>query len=118
MDMASTLEVGDVIVVPEVRASHLVYVVHAEGGSDQITYESRVEATKHAIAYARHQRVSAWYGERPELGFVLLGCFRGRTGAREGSATNEPKQGDCEPATGRRTRPCLLSRCSRHCSAR
>jgi hypothetical protein len=92
MEMASTPEVGDVVVVPEARASHLVYVVHAEGGSDQIAYETRAEAAEHAIAYARHQSGSAWYGERPELGFVLLGCFRGRTGAREGSATNEPSK--------------------------
>ena len=90
--MASTLEVGDAVIVPEVRASHLVYVVHAEGGSDQISYETRAEAAEHAIAYARHRGVSAWYGDRPELGFVLLGCFRERTGARECSATNEPSK--------------------------
>jgi hypothetical protein len=95
--MASSPEVGDVVVVPEVRASHLVYVVHAEGGSDQIVYETRAEAAEHATAYARHQRVSAWYGDRPELGFVLLGCFRGRTGAREGSATNEPSKATANP---------------------
>jgi hypothetical protein len=95
--MASSPEVGDVVVVPEVRASHLVYVVHAEGGSDQIAYETRAEAAEHATAYARHQRVSAWYGDRPELGCVLLGCFHGRTGARDGSATNEPSKLTANP---------------------
>jgi hypothetical protein len=97
MEMASSLEVGDVVVVPEVRASHLVYVVHAEGGSDQIAYGTRAKAPEHAIAYARHQRISAWYGDRPELGFVLLGCFHGRTEARDGSATNEPSKATANP---------------------
>jgi hypothetical protein len=89
MEMASSPEVGDVVVVPEVRASHLVYVVHAEGGSDQIAYETRAEAAEHATAYARHQQVSAWYGDGSELGFVPLGCFRDRTGAREPPAMTE-----------------------------
>jgi hypothetical protein len=87
--MGSTLGVGDVVVVPEVRASHLVYVIHTEGASDQISYDSRADATEHAIAYARHQQVSAWYGDGSELGFVPLGCFRDRTGAREPPAMTE-----------------------------
>jgi hypothetical protein len=58
MDMASTLEVGDVVVVPQVRASHLVFVVHAEGGSDQLSYESRAEAQR-TRSHTRDIEVSA-----------------------------------------------------------
>ena len=89
METGSVLEVGDVVVVPQVRESHLVYVVHAEGGSDQLTYQTRNEATAHAIAHARQRRVNAWYGDRPELGLVLLGWFRERTGGCERAATEK-----------------------------
>jgi hypothetical protein len=84
VDAGCSVEAGDVVIAPEVRESHLVYVVRVEGGTDQLTYHTRREATAKAIAYARRLRVNAWYGDRSELGFVPLGCFRG--------AANNPKK--------------------------
>lgn len=67
---------GDVVVIPEVRRSHLVYVMHINGGGDQIAYPTRDEAVANAIDYARQTGVDAWYGERSEFGLVPLGTFR------------------------------------------
>lgn len=67
---------GDVVVIPEVRQSHLVYVMHINGGGDQIAYPTREAAVANAIAYARRTGVDAWYGERSEFGLVPLGSFR------------------------------------------
>jgi hypothetical protein len=72
----SVVYAGDVIVAPEVRQSHLVYVVRVEGGSDQLAFSSRGEATANAVAYARRAGVNVWLGDGAELGFVRLGCFR------------------------------------------
>ena len=69
-------EHGDVIVVPEVRESHLEYVMHINGGGDQIAYATRADATAKAVASAQRAGVNAWYGDRRELGLVPLGCFR------------------------------------------
>jgi hypothetical protein len=76
VDVGVMIETGDVVIAPEVRQSHLVYVLRIEGGADQITYRTRAEATARAIEYACRRRVNAWYGDHAELGFVLLGCFR------------------------------------------
>ena len=70
--MSSALEPGDVVVTPEVRESHLVYAVRVDGSCDSVAYETRKEATAEALAYAQHAGVNAWYGDRAELGFVLL----------------------------------------------
>jgi hypothetical protein len=71
------VQAGDVVIAPEVRESHLVYVLRVEGGTDQLTYPTRRAATARAIAYARRVKVNAWYGDHAELGFVPLACFRG-----------------------------------------
>ncbi len=72
-------EHGDVVIVPEVRQSHLVYVMHINGGGDQLTFQTRGTALTKALTYAKRVGVSAWYGDRRELGCVLLGCFRPAT---------------------------------------
>ncbi len=69
-------EHGDVVIVPEVRQSHLVYVMHINGGGDQLAFQTRDAASARALTYAQREEVSAWYGDRRELGCVLLGCFR------------------------------------------
>jgi hypothetical protein len=76
MDTGFVPEAGDIIVVPQVRESHLVYVVHVEGGTDQLKCRNRADAIAQALASARCAGVNAFYGEGPELGFVLLGHFR------------------------------------------
>jgi hypothetical protein len=78
--MGASVEAGDVVIAPEVRESHLVYVVRVEGSTDQLTYQTRKEATAKAIAFARRLSVNVWYGDHAELGFVPLGCFRGTAG--------------------------------------
>jgi len=89
MEMAPTVQVGDVVIAPQVRASHLVYVVHVEGGNDQLSYETRAEAVEQASAYARRRRVNAWYGDKLELGFVLLECFRDPPNGHDRSSKND-----------------------------
>jgi hypothetical protein len=78
-------EHGDVVVVPEVRRSHLEYVMRINGGGDQIAFATRADATANALAFAQRARVTAWYGDRRELGLVLLGCFRTETNRRQDS---------------------------------
>jgi hypothetical protein len=75
VDAGCLPEAGDVVVKPEIRESHLVYVLGVEGGIDQISCATRSDATARALAFARRAGVNAWYGDRPEFGLVLLGRF-------------------------------------------
>jgi len=70
--MGAVIDPGDVVVTPEVRESHLVYVVRTEGSSDRLVYQTRAEAIATAVAYGERAGVNAWYGDRTELGFVPL----------------------------------------------
>jgi hypothetical protein len=86
VDVGSSVDAGDVVIAPEVRDSHLVYVLRVEGGTDQLTYHTRTQATATAIEYARRQKVNVWYGDRAELGLVPLGWFRRAPRTRTTSA--------------------------------
>ena len=52
-----------------------MYVLHNAPGPDQSLLRSREEAVSHAVAYAKHQHVRAWFAKGDDE-FVLLGTFR------------------------------------------
>lgn len=68
-------EDGDVVVRQEKREGQRMYVLHAAPGPDQSLLRSREEAVSHAVAYAKHQHVRAWFTKGDDE-FVLLGTFR------------------------------------------
>ena len=68
-------EDGDVVVRQEEREGQRTYVLHTAPGPDQSLLRSREEAVSHAVAYAKHQHVRAWFTKGDDE-FVLLGTFR------------------------------------------
>ena len=68
-------EDGDVVVRQETCEGQQMYVLHNAPGPDQSLLRSREEAVSHAVAYAKHQHVRAWFTKGDDE-FVLLGTFR------------------------------------------
>jgi hypothetical protein len=64
----------DVIVRVKRRNPSTVFVLGTPTTPDQFIVRSREEAVSQAVAYARRQRVRAWFSG--DDGFVLLGTFR------------------------------------------
>ena len=66
----------DDVVVRQGRGNpHVVYLLGTPATPDQFSLRSREEAVTQAVAFARQQRVRAWF-DNGDNTFVLLGTFR------------------------------------------
>jgi hypothetical protein len=66
----------DDVVVRERRGNpHVVYLLGTPTTPDQFSLRTREEAVTQAIAFARRQRVRAWF-DNADNTFLLLGTFR------------------------------------------
>ena len=54
---------------------HTVYLLGTPTTPDQFSLRTREEAVTQAIAFARRQRVRAWF-DKGDDSFLLLGTFR------------------------------------------
>ena len=64
----------DDVVVRERRGNpHVVYLLGTPTTPDQFSLRTREEAVTQAVAFARRQRVRAWFANGT---FLLLGTFR------------------------------------------
>jgi hypothetical protein len=68
-------EDGDVVIRQKHGAPSVVYLLGTPSAPDQFIVRTRDEAVSQAVAYAKHQRVRAWF-DNGDDNFVLLGTFR------------------------------------------
>lgn len=66
---------GDVVVRQVTLKSTLVYVLHTTSAPVEVLLRTRDEAVAQALAFAKRQRVRAWFANGDDS-FVLLGTFR------------------------------------------
>ena len=64
----------DVVIRQEHGNRSTVYLLGTPSTPDQFILRTRDQAVSQALAYARHQRVRAWFA-KGDHGFVLLGTF-------------------------------------------
>lgn len=65
----------DVIVRQRRGNPHVVYVLGTSATPDQFSLRTREEAVTQAVAFARRERVRAWF-DNGDNTFLLLGTFR------------------------------------------
>ena len=66
----------DDVVVRQRRGNpHVIYLLGTPTTPDQLSLPTREEAVAHAVAFARRQRVRAWFDNSDDT-FLLLGTFR------------------------------------------
>ncbi len=65
----------DVVVRQRHGNPHVVYLLGTPASPDQFSLRTREEAVTRAVAFARRQRVRAWF-DNGNSTFVLLGTFR------------------------------------------
>ena len=65
----------DVVIRPKHGDLSTVYLLGTPAAPDQFILHTRDEAVSHAVAYAKHQHLCAWFA-RGDEDFVLLGTFR------------------------------------------
>ena len=69
----------DDVVVRQRRGNpHVVYLLGTAATPDQFSLRTREEAVTQAVAFARRQRVRAWFHNGDNT-FLLLGTFRETT---------------------------------------
>ena len=69
----------DDVVVRQRRGNpHVVYLLGTRATPDQFSLRTREEAVTQAVAFARQQRVRAWF-DNGDNTFLLLGTFRENT---------------------------------------
>jgi hypothetical protein len=66
---------GDVVIRQKRGNPSTVYLLGTPLTPDQFTVRTRDDAVSQALAYAKRQRVRAWFAKGDEH-FVLLGTFR------------------------------------------
>lgn len=66
---------ADAIVRQRRGNPHVVYLLGTPATPDQVSLATREEAVTHAIAFARRQRVRAWF-DNGDNTFLLLGTFK------------------------------------------
>ena len=66
---------GDVVIRQKRGNPPTVYVLGTPLAPDQFILRTREEAVAHALAYAKHQGVRAWFANADDT-LVLLGTFR------------------------------------------
>ena len=67
---------SDDVVVRQSRGNpSIVYVLGTPSAPDQFVLRTRDEAVSQAVAFARRQRVRAWFANGDDT-FMLLGTFR------------------------------------------
>ena len=94
---------ADVVVRPD-RGPIPAYVLSTSCGPGQLTLANCDQAVAHALAFARHQHVRAWFSNGADE-FVLLGTFR--TEVEEASSIDDisaPTR-DLQPAGVPHARP-------------
>jgi len=72
--MTPSPDSDDVVVRFERGNPTAAYLLGTSLAPDQFMVHTRDQAVSQAVAYARHQRVRAWFAV--DDGFVLLGTFR------------------------------------------
>jgi hypothetical protein len=65
----------DVIIRQKLGNPSTIYLLGTPSAPDQFILRTRDEAVSKAVAYAKHQKVRAWFAKGDE-DFVLLGTFR------------------------------------------
>lgn len=71
-------EQDDVVVRQRRGNPHVVYLLGTRATPDQFSLPTREEAVTQAVAFARQQRVRAWF-DNGDNTFLLLGTFREST---------------------------------------